>query len=52
MTIYYVYERATGRFAGSGTPKIDTEAYASTTIPVPPEPPRVRLEPFFDEETQ
>jgi len=52
MTIYYVYERATGRFAGSGTPFIDTDTHASTTVPPPPPPPYPPLEPFFDEETQ
>ncbi len=31
-TIYYVYERATGTFAGSGTAKIDDETFGSTTV--------------------
>jgi len=38
MTIYYVYERATGRFAGSGTPYINNDKYASTTVAPPPPP--------------
>jgi len=49
--IYYVYERATGRFAGSGTPFIDTETHASTTVPPPPPPPQPPIEAFFNEET-
>lgn len=36
--IYYCYERATGDFAGSGTPQIDTETHGSTP-----------LEPTFDD---
>lgn len=36
--IYYVYERATGDFAGSGITNINDETYASTLV-VPPDPP-------------
>jgi len=49
--IYYVYERATGRFVGSGTPYIDNETHASTTVAPLPEPP-VRHELFFNEQEQ
>lgn len=34
--IYYVYEKATGFFAGSGTPFFDDEVYGCVTIPNPP----------------
>ena len=50
--IYYVYERATGRFAGSGTPYIDNETHASTTIAPPTEPPQPQLELCFNEASQ
>jgi hypothetical protein len=30
--IYYVYERGTGNYAGSGTAKIENETHASTTV--------------------
>lgn len=33
--IWYCYERATGIFAGSGTPHIDNEMHGSTLVPVP-----------------
>lgn len=33
--IYYAYERATGAYAGSGTPEIDTPTHTCTTVPVP-----------------
>ena len=35
MQIYYIYEKETGRYAGSGTPKIDNETHSYTTNPVP-----------------
>jgi len=52
VPIYYVYERATGRFAGSGTPRIETETHASTTVPIPGRSPEVERDWHFDEETQ
>ena len=52
MAIWYVYEKATGRFAGSGVPYIDTETHGSTAVPVPPPPSGTRIEPFFDKEKQ
>src|SRR5690606_32804355 len=52
MAIWYVYEKATGRFAGSGTPYIDTETHGSTDVPVPPEPPQMQSAWFFNPETQ
>jgi len=33
MTIYYIYEKATGKFAGSGTVLFDDEVYGSTETP-------------------
>jgi hypothetical protein len=32
--IYYVYEKATGIYAGSGVEPINNEKYESTTIPL------------------
>lgn len=52
MAIWYVYEKATGRFAGSGTPYIDTETHGSTDVPVPPEPPQMQYDWFFNQQTQ
>jgi hypothetical protein len=34
MTIYYIYRKDTGEYAGSGTPKIDNKEYENTTVPV------------------
>lgn len=34
-TIYYCFEKATGVYAGSGTPQIENDTHASTTTPVP-----------------
>lgn len=34
MTIWYCYEKATGRYAGSGTPYIDNETHGSTATPL------------------
>ena len=33
--IYYCYEKATGKYAGSGTPEIETETHSSTTVAAP-----------------
>ena len=35
MTIFYCYEKNTGRFAGSGVSIIDTPEIGSTPIPCP-----------------
>jgi hypothetical protein len=35
MDIWYVYEQADGRFAGSGTPHFDDDVYGSTLTPTP-----------------
>jgi len=35
MTIYYIYRKDNGEYAGSGTPKIDNKEYGNTTVPVP-----------------
>jgi hypothetical protein len=35
QTIYYCYEKETGKFAGSGTPFYDTETIGCTTEPCP-----------------
>lgn len=49
--IYYVYEKATGLYAGSGADEIDNEQFGSTTTaPSPevikvPEPPPLRYDP-------
>lgn len=37
-SIYYVYEKATGKFMGSGTPFFDDEIYGCTEIPCPEYP--------------
>lgn len=31
-TIYYVFEKSTGEFMGSGTPYFDDEVYGCTTV--------------------
>jgi len=38
-TTYYIYERATGKYAGSGLTPIDDETHTYTTTPVPPADP-------------
>jgi hypothetical protein len=35
MTMYYVYEKATGLFAGSGTPFFDDAVHGCVTVPNP-----------------
>jgi hypothetical protein len=35
MTIYYIYRKDNGEYAGSGTPKIENEEYGNTTVLVP-----------------
>lgn len=35
MAIYYAYEKATGKPAGSGVTEINTETHGSTTMPPP-----------------
>jgi hypothetical protein len=35
MTIYYIYRKDNGEYAGSGTPKIDNETHGNTTIAHP-----------------
>lgn len=35
MVIWYIYEKPTGVFAGSGATFFDDEQYGSTEIPVP-----------------
>lgn len=52
MTIYCVYEKATGRFAGSGTPYIDDETYGSTTTPIPTEDSEPKPEWWYDPQTE
>lgn len=37
QVLYYCYEKATGLFAGSGTPLIDDATHGCTTTPVLPE---------------
>lgn len=51
MAIYWVYERATGKYAGSGTVPIEDETYASTTIPIPEHEAPAPPEWHFVEET-
>jgi hypothetical protein len=46
MPIFYVYDKVTGEFAGSGTPQIEDDKYASTTVAPSAdlvEPPRPKL---------
>jgi len=33
--IYYCFEKATGRYAGSGTPLIENATHSCTTVPAP-----------------
>lgn len=42
-TIYYVYRKDTGAYAGSGITQIDDATYGSTTTPSPDEPEAARL---------
>jgi hypothetical protein len=35
MTIYYCYDKKTGKFYGSGTTHIDNEMYGCTEVPYP-----------------
>ena len=35
MKIYYVYRKDNGEYAGSGTPQIENETHASTTVAIP-----------------
>ena len=50
MPIWYVFERATGRFAGSGTVEIRTETHDCTLTPLHPAP-LAEPEPVYDDET-
>jgi len=45
-TIYYVYEKANGNFAGSDITQINDETYGSTTVVPPdqPDPPQLRYD--------
>lgn len=47
--IYYVYDRATGAFAGSGVTEINDDTYASTITPPPEKPAEPELR--FNAET-
>ena len=35
MKIYYVYRKDNGEYAGSGTPNIENDTHASTTVAIP-----------------
>lgn len=45
MTIWYIYDKTTGVFMGSGTPYFDTDDLGSTEIPSPP---YIEMPPVFN----
>jgi hypothetical protein len=49
--IYYVYEKATGNFAGSGTVFYDDETYGCTEIAPPAQPASPELKYNLDTQT-
>lgn len=46
-TIYYCYEKETGKFAGSGVTNIQNETHSCTTVPSPNYDYKVEM-PYWD----